>query len=350
MIAGLMRWLRRIVTQLALSRSDAALIKQAGGAPRQVRGFTLEPRVQAVEAMARKRRLPEDLSPEFLREQEARLVDLFGGRRVAGVTHQQIYVPGRSHSVPGRLYLPRVRDNSAPVLVYFHAGGGVVGSLESCHRLCALIAKESGAPVLSVEYRLAPEYRWPAGLEDAQAAYLWAVEQAARYGAPHSKAAVGGDSMGANFAAIIAQAGAAGEMPTPEMQLLIYPAVDAASTAPSMRDFADAFPATEDVMRCFLVHYLPDGADAADPHISPAYSADLAGLPRALIYTAGFDMLLDQGEAYADRLEAARVKVARHCFTSLPHGFVAFPAICPAADAACRRIAREAAAVLKGNA
>lgn len=348
MMAGLMRWLRRIMTQLVLSRSDAALIKQAGGAPRQIRGFTLEPRVQAVEARARRRPLPEDLTPEILRAREARLVDLFGGKGVAGVTCQQIYVPGRSHSVPGRFYLPKVRDNSAPVLVYFHSGGGVVGSLESCHRLCALIAKESGAPVLSVEYRLAPEYRWPAGLEDAQAAYVWAVEQAARYGAPHGKAAVGGDSMGANFAAIIAQAGAAGEITAPEMQLLIYPAVDAASTTPSMREFADAFPATEDVLRCFLTNYLPDGADVADPRISPACAADVSGAPRALIYTAGFDMLLDQGEAYADQLEAAGVKVGRHCFTSLPHGFVIFPAICPAAEAACRRIARETAAVLKG--
>jgi len=350
MSGGLMRWARRMLTQLALSRSDAALIKQAGGAPRQARGRTLDPRVQAVEAKARRRARSDDLSPALLRKQADLLVDLFGGKAAAGVTWRKIYVPGRSHSVPAQLYLPQVRDNAAPILVYFHSGGGVVGSVESCHRLCSLIAKESGAPVLSVEYRLAPEYRWPAGLEDAQAAYVWAVNQAARYGAPHGKAAVGGDSMGANFAAIIAQAGAVGDVPAPTMQLLIYPAVDAASDAPSMTEFADSFPATEEVLRYFLAHYLPDGADIAHPRVSPGRSGDLSSLPRALIYTAGFDMLLDQGEDYADRLEAAGVKVGRHCFASLPHGFVVFPALSPAVDAACRRIARETAAVLKGNA
>src|SRR5690606_12778238 len=121
------------------------------------------------------------------------------GGAVGGVRIEKVYVTGRSHSVPARLYLPTVRDNSAAMLVYYHFGGGVIGSLESCHRLCGLIAKEAGAPVLSVDYRLAPEFKFPIGLEDCQAAYLWAVDNAARYGAPVGKAAVGGDSMGGHF-------------------------------------------------------------------------------------------------------------------------------------------------------
>ncbi len=100
---------------------------------------------------------------------------------------EKVYVTGRSHSVPCRLYLPTVRDNSAALMVYFHFGGGVIGSLESCHRLCALIAKEAGAPVLSVDYRLAPEFKYPIGLDDCIAAYNWAVDNAARYGAPVGK-------------------------------------------------------------------------------------------------------------------------------------------------------------------
>jgi acetyl esterase/lipase len=258
---------------------------------------------------------------------------------------ERIYVTGRSHSVPCRLYLPTVRDNSAAMLVYFHFGGGVVGSLETCNRLCGLIAKEAGAPVLSVDYRLAPEHRFPTGLDDASAAYLWAVDNAARYGAPVGKAAVGGDSMGGNFSAVIAQAHRKAKAPV--LQLLIYPALDFVSDTPSMHDFADAFPLTAETVDFFMKHYLPADADPSDARLSPGRTQDLRGLAPALIYTAGFDMLLDQGEQYAKRLEEAGVKVAYKRFDPLPHGFVAFPTAAPAAESALRQIARETAAALK---
>lgn len=195
-----MSWLRKALVHLALSRSDAALIKASGGSPRTVRGMTLDPKMQFLEYQARLK--PVDwstMSVKALREQTDAGADLFGGGAVGGVRTEKVYVTGRSHSVPARLYLPTVRDNSAAMLVYYHFGGGVIGTLESCHRLCGLIAKEAGAPVLSVDYRLAPEYKFPIGLEDCQAAYLWAVDNAARYGAPVGKAAVGGDSMGGHF-------------------------------------------------------------------------------------------------------------------------------------------------------
>lgn len=342
-------WLQKIIVQAALARSGETLVKASGGEPRTVRGMTLDPRFQFLEYQSRQRPINwAEVTPQIFRQQTEAGSELFGGSAVGGVRIEKVYVTGRSHSVPCRLYLPQVRDNSAAMLVYYHFGGGVIGSLETCHRFCSMIAKESGAPVMSVNYRLAPEHRFPAGLEDATAAYLWAVENAARYGAPVGKAAVGGDSMGGNFAAVIAQSQRGPRTHPPVAQLLIYPATDLVSDNASMHEFADAWPLTSQTIEYFLRHYLPDGFDPSDARLSPGRTQDLAKLPTALVYTAGFDMLLDQGEAYADRLEQAGVRVVRHRFESLPHGFVAFPGAAPAAEQAIRRIARETAAVLKG--
>ena len=343
-----MSWLRKALVHLALSRSDAALVKASGGEPRTVRGMTLDPKMQFLEYQARQK--PVDWSTmtvKALREQTDAGADLFGGGAVGGVRIEKVYVTGRSHSVPARLYLPTVRDNSAAMLVYYHFGGGVIGSLESCHRLCGLIAKEAGAPVLSVDYRLAPEFKFPIGLEDCQAAYLWAVDNAARYGAPVGKAAVGGDSMGGHFSAIIAQEYRRTKPPV--LQLLIYPAVDFLSDTPSMHDFADAWPLTAETVDFFMKQYLPENVDPSDPRISPIRTEDLSGLAPALIYTAGFDMLLDQGAQYAERLRDAGVKTSYHSFETLPHGFVAFPSATRAAENAIRKIARETAVALKGQ-
>jgi acetyl esterase/lipase len=338
--------LRKALVHLALSRSPEALVQASGGEPRTVRGMTLEPRFQFLEAQARARAIPwENQTPQRLREASAMGDELFGGGRVGGVRAQRIYIAGRSHSVPCRLYLPTVRNNSSAMLVYFHFGGGVIGSLESCDRFCSMIAKQSGAPILSVEYRLAPEHKFPAGLEDCMQAYQWAVDNAYRYGAPVGRAAVGGDSMGGNFAAVIAQE-ARGKR-APVLQLLIYPGLDLVSDTPSMHDFADAWPLTAETVDFFMKHYLPVNADPSDARISPGRTQDLRGLAPALVYTAGFDMLLDQGAAYAQRLEEAGVKTSYHCFESLPHGFVAFPAAARAAEDAIRRIAYDTAIALK---
>jgi acetyl esterase len=345
-----LQWLRKAMVHLALSRSDAALVKAAGGGARIVRGMTLDPRLQMIEFNARANARPWDqMTPEILRRQTEGLSRMFGGARVGGVRKQRVYVTGRSHSVPADLYLPTVRDNSATMLVYFHFGGGVVGSPLNCVRLCGLIAKYSGAPVMAVQYRMAPESKFPAGLEDAMAAYLWAVDNAARFGGAVGKAAVGGDSIGGNFAAVISQQMRAGRQPKPAFQLLIYPGVDFTSETASMREFADAFPLTSQTLDFFVANYLPEGADPSDPRLSPGRAQDLSKLPPALVYTAGFDMLLDQGEGYGERLRQAGVKTIYTRFDSLPHGFVAFPSAAPAAEAAVKRIARETAAAMKGK-
>lgn len=343
-----MWWLRKALAHLVLARSDMALVKASGGRARTVRGMTLDARMQFLEAQARKRAIPwEQMSVARLRAQTEAGAQMFGGSKVSGVRTEKVYITGRSHSTPGRLYLPIVRDNNAAMLAYFHFGGGVVGSLESCDRLCGLIAKSAGAPVLSVDYRLAPEFKFPAGLDDCRSAYSWAVENAARFGAPAAAVGVGGDSMGGNFAAILAQEFRATK--PPKLQLLIYPALDFVSDTPSMHDFADAWPLTAETVDYFVKNYLPPSADPSEPRISPGRTQDLRGLAPALIYTAGFDMLLDQGAAYAERLRDAGVGARYACFETLPHGFVAFPSVARAAEAAIQRIARETAAALKAG-
>jgi acetyl esterase/lipase len=341
-------WLQKFIVHLALSRSPEALVKASGGVPRTVRGITLDPRFQFLENQARARGADwSQITVAQLRAQTEAGARLFGGGAVSGVTTQSVFVTGRSHSVPARLYLPTVRDNTAAMLVYFHFGGGVIGSLECCHRLCALIAKEAGAPVLSVDYRLAPEFKFPTGLDDCRQAYVWALENAARFGAPAGKAGVGGDSMGGHFSAILAQEFRGPKSPI--VQVLIYPAVDFVSETPSMHDFADAWPLTAETVDFFMKQYLPEGTDPSDPRLSPGRVQDLSGLAPALVYTAGFDMLLDQGAAYAQRLQEAGVRANYRCFDSLPHGFVAFPSAAPAAEQAIQLIAREAAQALKGQ-
>ncbi len=345
-----MSWLAQFLLQLALSRSNAALVRASGGAPRHVRGYTLDPRFQYLENRARRR--PIDwaaITPAEARAHVEAENALFGGRREPGVSVERKFITGRSHSVPVWIYLPHVRDNSAAMLVYFHSGGGVVGAPASCDRFCSLLAKIAGAPVLSVDYRLAPEHKFPNGLDDARTAYRWAVANAAHYGAAVGRVGVGGDDLGANFAAIIAQEMRREHGPAPVMQLLIYPLLDYTSETASLNDFADAAPLTDEALGFFQSHYLPAEIDPADVRVSPGREQNLASLAPALIYLAGFDVLLDQGAAYAERLRDAGVSVSTHVFEQLPHGFVSMPAAAPAAEIACRDIAAAVASALKSK-
>jgi acetyl esterase/lipase len=342
-----MRWLTKALVRAALNRSEAALIKASGGAPRTAGGRTLDPRFQFIEAQARKRKPPANMTPEVGRNQTSDLVHLFGGRREPGVHAESLRMETGARVISARFYRPERSDPAVPVLVYFHFGGGVVGDLDTCDAFCSMLAAATKGPVVSVDYRLAPEHRWPAGLEDSIEAYKWVAARAERFGGPAGKVAVGGDSMGGNFAAIIAQEMVRTGGPAPVLQLLIYPATDIVSERSSRTMYGDAFPLTAETMDWFMANYLPEGADRKDLRLSPLFESNLAGLPRAFIYTAGFDPLLDQGHAYADKLAETGVPVTRHCFDSLAHGFTAFTGAIPAADAACRRIAREVAAGLR---
>jgi acetyl esterase len=334
----------------AFKAGDAALIEAAGGASRIVRGWTLDPRFQFMEAQTRMMQAaapPAAPTPESARAQTRMLVAMVGGPQEPGVhaAPHAIKIDGRT--IPARLYTAEAQNPKAALLIFFHFGGGVIGDLDTCHAFCSLLCAASGGPVLSVDYRLAPEHKYPAGLEDALAAYRYGLDKAASFGAPAGKAAIGGDSMGGNFAAVIAQQARDLGWTAPVLQLLIYPATELDSQTPSMSDFGDAFPLTRQTMEWFMSQYGEVGqALRDDVRLSPAAAASLAGLAPSLVYTAGFDPLVDQGDAYAARLAADGVEVRHKRFESLAHAFTAFTGAIPAADAACREIARDTAAWL----
>jgi acetyl esterase len=222
--------------------------------------------------------------------------------------------------VPARLYRPS-DEPGLGLLVYFHGGGWVLGSLDGHDNVCRALANRSGAAVLSVGYRLAPEHPFPAGLEDAVTATRWAHAHAEELGGDPHRLAIGGDSAGANLAAVVAQ----GAVAPLRFQLLVYPVTDARCAAPSYDEHAEGYLLTTKVMAWFVDHYLSGGQGAPDhPRVSPllADPAVVAATPPAWVATAEYDPLRDDGVLYADRLREAGVDVTRVHYDGMMHGFV----------------------------
>ena len=230
-------------------------------------------------------------------------------------------IAGSDADLPIRIYTP-AENKARRALVYFHGGGWVIGSIETHDGLCRMIANAAGCTVVSVEYRLAPEHKFPAATEDAYAAVCWAAEHAAELGADATRLAVGGDSAGGNLAAVVCLMARDRRGPPIDLQLLLYPITDHDLDTQSYLKYADGYLLTRDAMAWFWGHYLGDGADKNHPYISPLRAADLTGLPRALVMTAECDPLCSEGEGYARRLEAADVNVTLAVFPGMVHGFV----------------------------
>ncbi len=226
--------------------------------------------------------------------------------------------------IPLRVYRPAGVPASTPlaVLVFFHGGGWVIGDLETHDVLCRQLTAGSGVSVVSVDYRLAPEHKFPAAVDDAWAATRWVVAHAGELAVDASRLAVGGDSAGGNLAAVVALLARDKGAPAIAVQVLIYPVTDLVGETRSYRDFAEGYLLTREGMRWFIAHYLTAEAEAADWRASPIRAQSLAGLPAALIVTAGFDPLRDEGEAYAERLRDAGVRVDSVCYGGMIHGFV----------------------------
>lgn len=241
------------------------------------------------------------------------------------VDTRDIRIPGPDGgSIRARHYRPPVATG-APLLVFFHGGGFVIGDLETHDELCRLICRDAGVHVVSIDYRLAPEHPAPAGLDDCYAAYQWCVGNAAELGADPARIAVGGDSAGGNLAAVLCRLARADKVQAPVLQLLIYPVTDLVGDTRSKVLFADGFFLRKADMDWFRECYLSGSAlPASDPRISPLLADDLSGLPPALVLTGGFDPLRDEGTAYADALAAAGVAVDHRRYGSLVHGFVNF--------------------------
>jgi len=330
---------QRFALRTLLSLPTPVLRVLAGGGVVYRGGRTLDPRFQFLAAAGRNAPSLTTMSPEEARSVNSRGLAAFAGKPEPAVRTEGLTIEGPLGPIPARAYRPAGQDPDAPLMVFAHFGGGVIGDLDTGDSFCAILARVARCAVLSVDYRLAPEHRFPAGLEDVLAAYRWARDNTAAFGAPAGAVAIGGDSMGGNFAAVICQEMKRAGEPQPALQLLIYPCVDVASESASMTTYADAFPLSRAVMAWFMGHYLGPNDDPADVRLSPLHAGDLAGLAPAVVVTAGFDPLVDQGEAYALRLKAAGVATAYRCYDALPHAFTAFTGAAPSADTACREIA-----------
>ena len=312
---------QRLVTLAMNKLPPSALRRLSGGGEVRRDGLTLDPDAQfllRLLALSGNRGVAQ-LEPAAARAEMRRAIALapaVEGRMSVGA----LSIPGPAGPIPARLYRPDV-PGPRPLVVFFHGGGWVLGDLDTHDGGCRFLARESGANVLAVDYRLAPEHRFPAAVEDAFAALRWAMENTARLEADPARIAVAGDSAGGNLAAVVAQLAARAGGPGPAVQLLIYPVTDLSTKHPSYHFFSEGFLLNEADMDWFKGHYLPWPAAALDPKASPLLAVDLAGLPPAIVLTAGFDPLRDEGEAYAARLEAAGVRVHLRRAEGQVHGF-----------------------------
>jgi acetyl esterase/lipase len=254
---------------------------------------------------------------------------------------EQLAIPGSAGTIPARLYEPPQSspEDPSPLLVYYHGGGWVIGDLDTHDGPCRFLATHSGASVLSVDYRLAPEHPFPAAAEDCWDSYTWVMADAERLGADPARIAVGGDSAGANLAAAVCLMAREAAAPPPAMQLLIYPVTDTSQELPSRRRFDEGFLLTRRDMDLYESRYLPPDADRSDQRVSMLQAEDLSRLPPAYVATAGFDPLRDEGEAYALRMREAGVRVSLRRHSGLVHTFANLTAICRSCRAAMLEVA-----------
>lgn len=229
-------------------------------------------------------------------------------------------IPGPAGSIPVRVYRPS-DEPGLPVLVYFHGGAWVIGDIESHDGITRALANAVPCIVVSVDYRLAPEHKFPAAVDDAVAATAWVHEHARDLGADATRVAVGGDSAGANLATVTALVARDHDGPPLVFQLLVYPVTDHDFDSPSVRENAEGYFFEVGGMRWMYAHYLQDESDAADWRVSPLRAASHAGLPPAFVLTAELDPLRDQGEAYGRKLDAAGVSVEARRYEGVFHGF-----------------------------
>jgi acetyl esterase len=324
--AGIARCVGRLPSALARGLSFAP--------PLVIDGQTLDPHVQGIRALRAPLHRHGLCQPtvKIGRERYVREAVALRAAPTSLRTVRDLQVPGADGSLEARLYTPA--EATSDLLVYFHGGGFVLGDLETHDEPCRLLCRDARTQILSVAYRLAPEHPFPAPVDDAIAAVQWVGEQAASFGA--RRVSVGGDSAGGCLATVAARALAATPY-APAAQLLIYPLVDTSTQTRSHELFGRAglFLTDADCVD-FVQHYAPD---PLDPRASPLRSAEFAGQAPALVVTAGFDILRDEGIAYARALRDAGTNTHELSFPTLVHGFLHMTPVVPAADAAVRNVA-----------
>lgn len=342
-------WMEGKVARLLAGLPGSWLLKVIAEPPTVVDGQTLDPHTQFVLAARRqqRQRLLCEPTPEAGRNRYRREVQAVTAGSASRPTRvkavRDLTVPGAAGPLRARHYIPPDATATVPqpLLVFLHGGGFVIGDLDTHDEPCRLLCHHGGMHVLSVAYRLAPEHPFPAAIEDALAAVRWAQANAHTLGAAPGQVCAGGDSAGATLATVTAFV-LAREGHALLAQLLIYPPTDIQSALPSRTThFASGFVLSTRDIEAFLQHYMPgDEALYRDPRASPLLTPDLHRAAPAVIVTAGFDPLRDEGEAYADALQRAGVPVRRKRFSGMVHGFLHMTTIAPGARAAMTEVAR----------
>lgn len=279
-------------------------------------------------------------SVEARRQSLAKLMQ-FARAEAPDVATTDATLPGPGGELPYRLYAPASAGPSAPGFVFFHGGGLVAGSVQTHDRIAAALAHATGCRVVSIDYRLAPEHKFPSAVDDAIAATEWVARQASSLGIDAERLVVGGDSAGATLAAVVCQEAAQSAGLSIVAQCLICPVLDFEATSPSREAFAENHLIDRITIEADLADYLPEGVDAADPRISPLRATRLAGLPPTIIHTAEFDPMRDEGNAYAHKLLAAGVVVEHVCHDGMVHNFHAMGAILPQAQLVLSQIGEQ---------
>lgn len=298
------------------------LIQRFAGDPVEVSGRTLNRSVQLLLAISEK--LDRNALVHGTVEQRRRELSRTAAIGMPRATHLHVVnraIPGPESDLPVRIYRPFGLGATPPAIVFYHGGGWVVGDLDTHDGSCRALAMSSGCVVISVDYRLAPEHRFPAAPRDCLAAYIWVVANAADLSIDPRAVAVAGDSAGGNLAAVVAQQARGTEVAPPVAQGLIYPSTDFRMRTRSIDLFADGFLLTKESMVWFRDTYLPEGTPIEDPDVSPLLCEDVSGVSPAWIWTAGFDPLRDEGRAYAERLDEAGVVTHYRCYDDQVHGF-----------------------------
>ncbi|OYD66611.1 alpha/beta hydrolase [Rhodococcus sp. OK302] len=325
----------RSVSRLsARDQAQALLVATAFALPTMVRrritgppvhkdGLTLHPDAQMLLTLSKARPRP-PLSSEAqvlaaARSELARTAKMMAGKPIP-IHTEDIIVRGSDGPLRARLYIPT--HESGALLVFFHGGGWVQGGIESHDAPCRLLTETSGARVVSVEYRLSPEFPFPTPVDDAYAAYRDVVARATELGADPARIAVGGDSAGGHLATVVALRARDDGHQVPAAQLLIYPATDFHEKAPSRATFAEGFFLTTANVNFYARSFLGVNADPLNPWVSPLRAPNLSGLPPAIVVTAGFDPLRDEGESYAQKLQDNGVRVVSRRYPGFIHGFV----------------------------
>jgi len=327
------------MTHTAMSEEDA--LRFLEGHRIRMGSRTMDPKAQIVGEFVKSIRVPGFFPPlPELRQQLRVMVSLMDEPAPALPRIEDIRIPGPAGEIPARVYAPSAATTPQPAVAYFHGGGWVQGDLETHHGLCARLSKHAGVLVVAVDYRLAPEHKFPAAVEDCLAAYRWVRTKGRDVGADISRVAVAGDSAGGNLSAVVSQLAVSSGVPAPTCQVLIYPAVDFSLETSSHRELTDGHVIPRDRILWYMEQYLKSDADKSDLRASPLRAPSLEGQPPAMIVTAGFDPLRDEGRAYGDRLREAGVDVVYREYPGQIHAFVSLTKAIPEGMACTLEIAQ----------